>query len=380
MHQPILLFTILIILNGCGIGSKDNTEPPAQLVKLIPTLTVKTLWTAYAGGGTDKAHLKLSPAFHNGQLFTTSPKGIVRAFYFNDGKAFWEQKTEVPLSSSPGVGEGLVIVGSQKGDVIALSETDGIEQWRVKVSSEVLAKPRLSQGVVVIRTIDGKLFGLDSQTGGRLWVYERNRIPLLSLRGVSSPVVKHDLIIAGFDNGKIALLELHTGKVLWEVPIAVPRGRSQLERMVDIDADPLLIDDTIYVTSYQGQTVAIDLSLGKLLWNKKLSAYAGLGADFDYLYVSDTQSHIWAIDRYEGKDWWKQDKLQARNVTAPVSIDNYVVVGDIEGYLHWMRREDGQFVARTRISNASITVPPLVVDDILVVYNSLGEMVALRPE
>ncbi|OAD21848.1 outer membrane assembly lipoprotein YfgL [Candidatus Thiomargarita nelsonii] len=243
----------------------------------------------------------------------------------------------------------------------------------------MLAKPRISRGVVVVRTIDGKLFGLDSQNGARLWVYERSRTPLLTLRGTSTPVIKHDQIIAGFDNGQLALLELHTGKVLWEAPVAVPRGSTELERMVDIDADPLLVDDTIYVTSYQGRTVAIDLLQGKLLWEKPLSSYAGLGVDFDYLYVSDTKSHIWALDRSTGEKWWKQEKLEARNVTAPVNIGNYVVVGDLEGYLHWMRRKDGQFVARYRMGKASIFVPPLVVDDILVAYDSQGEIVALRP-
>lgn len=377
MHKLILLFTILIVLSGCST-QKDNTEPPAPLVKLIPTLTLKQLWTADAGG--NKPHLKLAPVFHNGQLFTASPKGVVQSFDVNDGKRIWKQGTEVPLSGGPGVGEGLVVVGSQKGDVVALSETDGIEQWRVTVTSEVLAKPRISEGVIVVRTVDGKLFGIDSKTGERLWIYERIRIPLLSLRGISSPIVKNDMIIAGFDNGKIALLELHTGKVLWEVPIAVQRGRTQLERMVDIDADPLLVDDIIYVTSYQGHTVAIDLIQGKLLWERKLSSYAGLGVDFDYLYLSDTKSHIWALNRDSGQDWWKQDKLQARNVTAPVNIGDYVVVGDMEGYLHWMRRDNGQFVVRYHTGDASITLPPLVIDDILVACNSRGEIIALRPE
>jgi outer membrane protein assembly factor BamB len=377
MYKQILLFTIMIWLSGCG-SQKDNTEPPAPLVKLIPTLTLKQLWRADAGS--NKPHLKLAPAFHHGQLFIASSDGIVHSYDVNDGKQIWKQETKVPLSGGPGVGDGLVVVGSQKGDVIALSETDGIEQWRVTVTSEVLAKPRISEDVIVVRTVDGKLFGLDSQTGRRLWVYERIRIPLLSLRGISSPIVKNDMIIAGFDNGKIALLELHTGKVLWEVSIAVPRGRTQLERMIDIDADPILVDDIIYVTSYQGHTVAIDLIKGKLLWERKLSSYAGLGVDFDYLYLSDTKSHIWALNRDSGMDWWKQDKLQARNVTAPVNIGDYVVVGDMEGYLHWMRRDNGQFVARYRMGDTSITLPPLVIDDILVAYNSRGEIIALRPE
>jgi outer membrane protein assembly factor BamB len=377
MLTRLLLFCI-VGLGGCA--SVDNTEPPTPLVNFEPTLNLKVLWTAYAGGGTDKGYFKLAPVFHNGEIFTASKEGHLRAFDVNNGKQKWGQKIDVAISGGPGIGEGIVLVGTQKGDVVAFSDADGTEQWRVQVSSEILAKPRISQGVVVVRTVDGKLFGLDGKTGERIWVYERSRVPLLSLRGTSTPIVEQDIIIAGFDNGKIALLELQTGKVLWEEPVAIPSGRSELERMVDIDADPLLINNTVYVTSYQGLTVAIDLAKGKLLWKREISSHAGLDADVDYLYVSDTKSHIWALDRYSGEDWWKQEKLQARSITAPVNIRDYVVVGDSDGYLHWMQREDGQFVARYRLGKTSITAPPLVANDILIASNSEGNIVALQPE
>jgi outer membrane protein assembly factor BamB len=379
MRTRFLLLYILILLSGCSIfGDNENMEPPAPLVKFMPTLSLKTLWTAQAGAGTDKSYLKIAPAFYNDRLFTASPEGHLRAFNFNNGQPVWQRKIDVPISGGPGVGEGLVLVGSQKGDVVALSEADGTKQWQVQVSSEVLATPRISQGIVVVRTIDGKVFALDSKTGERLWVYDQARVPLLTLRGTSSPIVTYDAIIVGFDNGKLVVLVLRTGKLVGEYLVSEPRGRSELERMVDIDADPLLVGDIIYVTSYQGRTVA--LKRNKLLWERKLSSHAGLGVDADYLYISDSKSHVWAVDRYSGDDWWKQDKLQARNVTAPVSIGDYVVVGDMEGYLHWMRRDNGQFVTRYRIGKTSIIVPPLVVDDILVAYDSQGKIVALYPE
>lgn len=378
MLRRLLLFSILVVLSAC-FGGKNNIEP-APLVEFTPTLALKQLWTANAGGGVEDSYFKISPAFHKGQLFTASPEGHVRAYDFSDGRILWKRKIDVPISGGPGVGEGLVLLGSQKGEVVALSKQDGIEQWRTPVSSEVLVAPRISQGVVVVRTGDGKIFGFESKTGKRLWVYGRARVPLLSLRGTSTPLITRNVIIAGFDDGKLALLELLTGKALWEYTVAIPRGRTQLERMVDIDADPLLQSGIIYVTSYQGRTVAIDLFKGKLLWEKKLSSHAGLGADNNYLYVSDAKSHVWALEHSSGKDWWKQEKLQARKLTAPVSIGNYVVVGDLEGFLHWMRREDGQFVARYHVGNASIKVPPLVVENTLVAYNSDGKIVALRPE
>ena len=381
MYKRLFLLYTLIVLSGCGMfGSKDNTEKPAPLVEFTTSLTLKTLWTAYAGSGIHDNYLKIAPTFHNGQLFTASPNGLVRVFDFTDGKLVWEQKIDIPISGGPGVGDGNVLVGSHKGDVVALSATDGVEQWRTQVSSEVLVAPRIKQKIVVVRTIDGKLFGLDSQTGTRLWVYEGSRVPLLTLRGTSTPVLTQKLIIAGFDDGKIVALELHTGKLLWKALIAVPSGRTELEQMVDIDADPFLVDNTIYITSYHGRTVAIDIAQGELLWEKKLASTAGLGVDSDYLYVSDTKSHIWAFDRHSGDDWWKQEKLQARRVTAPVSIGNYVVVGDMEGYLHWMRRDSGKFVTRYPMGSASIIVPPLVINNVLVAYNSEGKIVALQPK
>jgi outer membrane protein assembly factor BamB len=380
IYKRIFLFYFyaLIIFIGSCSSEKDNSEPPTPLVELSSNLNFERLWSAYAGGGSDEAYTKIGPAFHNEQLFTASQNGIVRAFNFSDGKLLWEKQLNVQISGGPGIGNGLVLVGSHKGEVVAVSETDGSERWQAQVSSEVLAKPRISEEIVVVRTIDGKLYAFESQSGMNLWIYERNRVPLLTLRGTSTPVVKQDLIIAGFDNGKIAALELHSGKVLWEAPVAVPRGRTQLERMVDIDADPLLVDDTIYVTSANGRTIAIDLIQGKLLWEKNLSSYAGLGVDYDYLYVTDTKSNILALERDSGQEWWKQDKLKARAVTAPVNIGDYVVVGDFEGYLHWMRREDGKLVGRYKMGSASIIVPPLVIDDVLVAYDSSGNMVALK--
>lgn len=380
MFKYLLLSLLGIGLSGCSIFSgKDNTEPPAPLVNFSPTLTLKTVWTARTGSNVSQDYLRIGPTFHDEQLLITSPQGQVQALNFKDGNRIWTQKLGVPISSSAGVGENLILVGSHKGDVVALSATDGKEIWRTQVSSEVLVPPQISQGVIVVRTADGKLFGLTSQNGKQLWVYERSTVPLLTLRGTSTPLVVNDLIIAGFDNGKLAALELHTGKVLWEAPIAVPSGRTELERMIDIDADPLLANKVIYVSSYQGRTVAIDLLQGKLLWERDIFSYVGLGIDDHALYVTDTKSHIWALDRNTGASLWKQTQLQARGLTAPVSIGDYVVVGDKEGYLHWLQRDSGKFSARYRLSHYHILVPPLVVGDSLVAYDSRGQLVVLQP-
>ncbi|MCK5716122.1 MAG: outer membrane protein assembly factor BamB [Thiomargarita sp.] len=376
MRKYIVLLYTFMILSGCGDDViKENRPEP--LLELTPHLTLKTLWRIEIEGDTEKAYLKLAPVFHQKHLFTATPEGQVQAF--NKDKQVWSNALDLPLSAGPSIGEGLVLVGSLKGHVIALSEADGSEQWRILVTSEVLAKPRISQGVVVVRTIDGKLFGLNSKTGKRLWVYERNNVPLLSLRGTSTPIIKNEEIIAGFDNGKIAGLELKTGKVLWEAALFVSKGRNALERMVDIDADPLLIDDILYVSNYQNGTVAIDLIPKKQVWERKIPSYAGIGADYNFLYITDPKSHIWALDRESGEDLWTQKALQFRTLTAPVNMGDYIVIGDFEGYVHWMRRSDGEIVARYAME-AAITVPPIVVNDMLIVSDSSGYIVALRPE
>ncbi|MCK5720488.1 MAG: outer membrane protein assembly factor BamB [Thiomargarita sp.] len=371
MTRVILLF-IPILFIGCSQIDK-TVDPPTPLVDFTPSIEIKTLWSSHIKGGKySKPYLKLAPTFYNERLFIASPTGVVQALQLHDGKVIWQQELNLSISGGPGVANELVIVGSKKGEVIALSAENGTEIWRSNVTSEILAKPLISQDLVVIKTGDGKLFALDSKTGKRIWVYERNRMPLLSLRGISSPIAKFDLVIAGFDNGKVAFLDLHEGNVLKEFAVASPKGRTIIERMVDIDADPILIDDIVYVSSYQGKTIAIDIIRGKLLWESKISSQTGLGINLDYLYISDEKSHLSALERFSGEVWWKQDKLAYRKITAPASIGNYVVVGDFAGYLHWITQKNGQFAARFQMNNP-IIVPPLVIDNnMLIVYDTGG--------
>ena len=374
----LLLLVAIATLGGCGIfGSTDNTEPPAPLVKFVPSLEVDLLWRADIGDSDKKQFLKLTPAYADALVFTASPKGRIRAFDFSNGDRVWETKLKQNITGGPGAGNGLVVVGSDDGTVIGLNAVDGAERWRSQVSSEILRTPQIQEGIVILRTGDGKIYGLRSDSGSRLWVYER-KVPVLSLRGTSAPVVLADLVLAGLDNGKLVALQLETGKLFWEVQIAEPRGRNELERMVDIDANIIVSGDTIYVSSYQGRTVAIDIYSGRLFWEREVDSYAGMAVDEDALYVTDTQSHVWAFDRYSGASLWKQSKLQARQLTAPVIVGDFVVMGDLEGYLHWLRRDDGQFVARYDMGRAPIPVMPLVVEETVIAYTQKSRLVAVR--
>ena len=359
------------------MGGESNATPPTPLVKFKPTLTVHKVWSSQLGDGTDKHYLKLEPAADGEKVYGASRGGDVSALWLKNGKPAWEHDTDQPISGGPGIGDGLVLLGTSNGEVIALAKDTGKELWHAIVSSEVLAAPRASQGVVVVRTLDGKLFGLDATNGKRLWVYDVT-VPVLILRGSSSPIIAQGMVIAGFDSGRVVALDLKTGKQVWEQRVAVPRGRTDLERMVDIDAEPIVVGDTVYVATYQGHVAALSLTTGSVIWTRDVSSYAGIAVDSKYVYVTDDESNLWALDRRTGASVWKQDKLKARSLSGPAAVDGYVVVGDYAGYVHWLRASDGQFAARTHEDDTRIIASPIVTDKLVLVYSSGGKLVAYR--
>ncbi len=354
-------------------GGEDNTEPPTPLTEFEPRVRIIELWEQDTGKGSDKQYLKLSPVITQGKIFVADNNGEVKAIDATNGSVIWNRDTDTRISGGPGANDLYVLVGTSEGEILAMSSETGDTLWRSKVSSEVLAAPQESNNIAIVRTGDGKIYGLNATDGARLWAYDRT-VPALTLRGTSTPVIAGDLVIAGFDGGRLAAIELQTGKLIWETRIALGSGRSELERMVDIDAEPLVLDDIIYVATFQGRIAAVALETGRMLWARDISSYAGLCADSHNLYVTDDNSHVWALDRISGSSVWKQEKLQARAATAPASISDWVVVGDLEGYLHWMDKKSGQFVARTRITESKIIAPPIAADEILYAYASDGTL------
>ena len=380
MPAPFLRFLLLlagwavVLLSGC---SSTAVEPPAPLKEFKPELAVTTVWSAQVGKGTGKKDLRLKPRLAGEVLYANDHRGIVVALDAGSGELRWQVELDELLTSGPGYGDGRIVLGSADGLVIALSAEDGKLLWRAQLSSEILAPPAVGDGVVVAHTGDGKLFALSAADGRQLWVYDRN-VPTLTLHGTSSPVVLADVVLDGFASGKIALLQLRDGRVLWERSIAIPRGRSELERMVDIDASPLVRGSVVYVVSYQGRVAALDLQTGRILWSRPMSASQGLAADEKALYLSDDRDRVWALDRFSGASLWQQESLQRRSLTAPVFYrDESVVVGDREGYLHWMARSDGHFTGRFLLG-AGIRVAPLVAGERLYAYNDEGRLFCLK--
>jgi len=377
-----LLFALtLVLLSGCGtkdyvknlFGGEDNTDPPTPLVEIETLAEIIKLWSKDTGKGSTKQFLKLTPSHIQGKVFVADVRGNLLAIDATSGNILWENDADLSITGGPGSSETLTMIGSEEGDVLAYASESGDFLWQAKVSSEVLAAPQEAYGIVVVRTIDGKIYGLDAHDGSRLWIYDRT-VPALTLRGTSNPVITGDVVIAGFDGGRLAAIELHTGKLIWETSVSLASGRSQLERMVDIDSDPMIIGNDIYVATFQGRLASVALENGRITWTRDISSYAGLTSDGKNIYITDDQSHVWALERSSGNSVWKQENLFARQVTAPATIGDLVVVGDLEGYLHWMDKSSGQFVARTQISKNPILAPPVAIEDIVYAYSSDGTL------
>ena len=378
--------TILVLgllaagLSGCGVsdrlaGGEDHALEPSELVDFEATVEVERRWRCRIGSGVDERFLKLRALPFDGLVLAAGHDGDVSACDAQSGDRVWRVDTEAPLSGGPGAGDGLVVVGTLDGEVIALDAEQGAQVWRTRVSSEVLAPPLAARGVVVVRTGDGKLFGLASRDGRRIWVYDRT-MPVLTLRGSGAPALFEDTVIAGFDGGRVVSISLSDGQTRWESAVAVPSGRSELERIVDIDADILVADETVYVVTFQGQVTALDARLGAVLWRRELSSHAGMGLNRSSLFVSDDMSHVWAFDRSSGASLWRQQRMEGRELGAPVGFGDYVVVADAEGYVHWLRREDGQFAARIRVRDG-VLAPPVAAGDTVYVLDRGGTLSAL---
>lgn len=382
MKWKFLVLVLALPLGGCTwltnwFAGKDNSEPPTPLTELAAKIDVAQVWSHSIGRGSDDKRLGLRPVVAGGVAYAASRNGEVVALDLNTGEQKWRTETGAAVAAGPGYGDGLVLVGTIDARVLALRADNGEKVWDVQVSSEVLAAPQSEDGVTVVHSIDGRVAGLSAADGKRLWIYDRSA-PVLTLRGISSPALERGIAVAGFDSGQVAALALRDGRTLWERSIAIPSGRSELERLVDIDADPVIADGVVYVTTFQGRVAALSLEAGQLLWAREMSSYAGMAVGATQLFVTDDTGQVWALDRRTGATFWKQDKLRYRNVTRPAVIGDYLVVGDFEGYLHWLSQDDGQLLARTRADDSGISAPPIAVAGELLVLANNGELSAWR--
>ncbi len=384
--KQIFVITVLILsslsLTGCGwtdsfFGGEDNSIPPTELTEFSETAQVHALWSKSTGVGLNEAFVNLQPAISDDSIFTVDREGQLSSIS-RAGNINWQIELDMTITGGVGFGQELLIVGNNRGEIIVLDAQDGSLKWKKSLSSVMLSAPLLQDDVLIVRTGDGRIYGLSTDDGKQIWVYDRG-VPVLTLRGNSSPIIGgRELVFTGFDSGKVAAIGVKHGRLLWEANASVPRGRSDLERLVDIDANMLLIGRVLYVVTYQGRIVAIDALEGEVLWAKEMSSYAGITADGQYIFVTDSDSNLWAVDRVSGNMLWKQDKLAYRKLTAPVAIGDYILVGDFEGYVHLISQDDGALVGRKKIDDDGFHVQPQVEDDTVYIYGNSGKLAALQ--
>jgi outer membrane protein assembly factor BamB len=377
MTRTTAAIALTLILGGCSWFGGPDADPPAALVDFEPAVAITELWSADIGTGPGRQFLRLVPALHGDTLYAVDIKGRVRALAQKDGRERWQTDLDLEISAGVGFGDDLVLVASRKGVVVALDKDQGRELWRAQVASEVLAPPAAGSGVVVVQSVDGKLTGLESATGKRLWALDRSE-PALSLRGTATPVILFDAVLTGFASGKIAAVQIKNGQLLWETPVAQAQGRSEIERLIDVDVPVLVSGRTLLAAAYQGKVVAVNLESGRLLWSRELSTYSALAADAENVYVSDVHGHVYALDLSSGSTVWKQDKLALRRLSAPTVTGQAVAVADFEGYVHWLAREDGRFLARERAAHAAVLATPVADGATLYVSAQNGSLAVLR--
>lgn len=376
MMRVLAWIWVLLLLAGCS--SKDNSDPPALLTKLENPIPLKVLWESDTDAAANEALFNLRPLLIDDRLFTVDITGQIVSINARNGRENWRFKTR--LSPATGIAGNL--------DVILITTADGElavydrrkkglqKRWSIRLSGEIRSIPAIDSEQIFVRTIAGKLSAISLLDGTIEWTVSR-RIPALSLTGNSSPIIDRDRVIVGFDDGKLAAFNRNNGRTIWETTISLMTGRTEIERLVDIDGDFLLKDGIIYVSTYQGQLAAVQAIDGDVLWSRKFSSYQSVIADDNALYISGDMSHLWSIDRRTGSAFWKQEKLHARKITAPQQIGNHIIVADLEGFVHWLDKTDGTMRGRVKASDSRFIAQPTRWQDSIIVYDRNGQLTAI---
>ena len=386
----------LLVMSGCSwFGGDDKPEEvkPNPLPGINQEVRLEVLWNQKIGGGSGDRAIRIRPAITGGRVFAASADGKIKALTENTGRIIWEAeikdfytKEEVAFGFSKGldaiiggVGAGgdLVVVGTGSGEILALNQSDGSLAWKSRVASEVLSQPQIDDDVVVVQSIDGKVSAYDAIDGSRKWIYTTN-IPSLTLRGTATPIISGDVILVGFSNGRVTLLEKETGFSGLDRRVGVAQGGSDLERLVDIDGAMAMENGRLYAASFQGRIMSIDIATGRTLWSEEASSVSGVGTGFGNVYLASSDSQISAYNADNGREVWRVDALLHRDITAPVAIGSYLAFTDLEGYLHLVAQSDGRFVGRRKIDGSGVSSGVVAEGGRLYVMGNKGSLFVLE--
>lgn len=367
-----------LLLTGCeALGGRKEPDAPAELGAFEARLAFQRLWSRDLGRGERLLRAGIGPVHLDGVVYAASPDGRLLAVELDTGRERWSLSDGPRFASTPGVGEGLLAIGTLDGEVVVYDLEQGRERWRASVSSEVIAAPALGDGLVVVRVHDGRVFGLSAADGARRWVYDRG-VPLLSLRGNGAPLLRGGLLFIGHDDGKLLALRAADGSVLWEYTLSAREGRSEIDRLGDVDGMLEIVGSDLYAVAYRAQAAAVTGEGGRTLWTRELSSATGLVLGGRVLFAADHEGVVHALERTSGSPLWRQEALRFRGLSRPAVGEGFVVVGDFEGYLHALDAEDGRIIGRVRAGRGAIRGAPLVVGDRLVVQDTRGRLSAYR--
>lgn len=369
---------LIVLLGACSwINPKDEEAEPAELVEFRSTLEVAELWSTGAGDGTNRSAPRLAPVRAGGEIWVADHEGRITAVEMDSGRELRSFETELPVSAGPAVTGDAVYLGTFEGQLVKLDRDSGDIEWRAQLSSEILGLPIQHDGIVITRAIDGRVFGIRAEDGRREWVHDRS-VPLLTQRGTSDPLVRAGQAYIGFDDGAVVAIRVADGSVLWEQQVSEPEGRTELDRLADIDGPMVIVGRDLYVVTRHGRMASLALDSGRVQWVRDVASPSGLSLSRTRLAATDTQDAIWLVDRQSGNTVWREERLARRGVTRPVFSGGYLVVADKEGYLHWLNADSGEFVARARASGDRPAAAPLAVGDTLYLLDSDGELSAWR--
>jgi outer membrane protein assembly factor BamB len=374
--RTLLALLAALALSACGLFGDDDEElKPAELIDFETKVKIKRLWKTKIGADSEFLRVALRPAGDGNRIYAASINGNVVALDPESGKQVWRNKLDMDLSSGPGIGEGLVVVVAADGYVVALSADNGTERWRAYISGESLATPLVYEEWVIVQAVDNKLTALSAFDGAERWIIEQST-PALTMRGSTSPLQVGQSVVTGFDNGRVMAINLTSGDVEWDSMLAPPSGRSDLDRLSDIDGDIAVVGQDIYASGYQGRIASLAAESGQVLWAREISTYEGVSADWNNVYSTLDNGELVALNRRSGDEIWRQNALLRREPTVPMSFRTTVAVGDLEGYLHFFSNVDGEPVARVRAGKSAIVTTPVVMADRLFVQSDDGSVSA----
>lgn len=348
---------VSLVLSGCNQSPVRNPFAGRQepkLGELPPVSAQKTPSSAKVSWSQNilskqERFSKLTPFVAGETIFAADHTGKIVALDRQNGKKFWSVSTGKKFTAGPTLMDKTLLLATSDAKVVAIDAQTGHSIWETKVSSEVLASPSGDKGMVFVHAMDGSVIALNAKNGEKIWQVEQST-PSLTLHSSSAPLVVDNLVLVGFSTGKLLALDLHNGLIQWERTISLPHGRSELQRMVDISADPIIGGDTVYVITYQGKLAAVNVASGNLIWERDISSYQNMALDDNYLFVTDNAHDLWAIDRQTGATMWKQSALATRYITGPAVVNGKVAVADRAGYIHFLSAKKGHIVDRFHLS------------------------------